>query len=144
MQRLALLTLTLNPKFQINIHKCTHHRSSNVVPEFRGPIFLESPDRESFWAGPKQQTNKTNKKNPRTDTVSTTSQGSSNCRRVDAILHLKFPGYSHTCRQYREYKATFNHFFSIFKLIFPYLNKAPLFSNFFYLKINSTSRRHPH
>lgn len=140
MQRLALLTLTLNLKFQINIHKCIHHRSGNVLLKFRDPILLESPDRVFGQDLSNKQKNPTKIQN---DTASTTSQVSSNHRRVDAILHLKLPGCSHTCRQHREYKATFNRFFSTFKLIFQYLNKAPLFSNFLYLKINSTSQRHP-
>jgi len=53
------------------------HRPGNVVPKIRDAILLESPDRV-FWAGPKQQTNKQKipNKKPRTDTVSTISQGS--------------------------------------------------------------------
>lgn len=38
-------TLALNPKFHINIHKCTHRRSGNLVLKLTGLILLKSPVR---------------------------------------------------------------------------------------------------
>lgn len=130
---------TLNPKFQINIHKYIHHRSSNIILKLRDPI-LESQTSLVNLTEKERKKEKTTW----TDSARTTIQGSGNHSRVHGILLLQLTGHSHTYSQHRGKKGSIQPFFTVFGFIVQYLNKPPLFSKFICQEINSAPQKLPH